>query len=1249
MKKNLLILALLVSVLPAEAQRFVPKNVSDGLGNRKAYQLAQDADGYIWIYTQGSIDRYDGFEFRHYILPPEATQGRFLATANTLCLDRDGVLNVVQTNGRIYRYRREADAMELAATLADGYLYCVLYADSGSWAGTSKGLVSLPEGKTLLPGRTVFCLEGSSERLYAGTDAGVFSVGPEGNEPLPGIPAGEITALKLLEDGRLYIGTFADGAFCHNPRTGKSQALPGFPHVPVRKIVREKGNLLFGTDGAGIVVYDSFTETITATLQAADKEGSLCANTVSDLLLDRDQVLWVSTTTDGICYRDANRLSPEWIRHNPGDSPSLVSNHVNSIWEDSRSRLWFATNQGISRLDGGQWHSFDAPSGSNVVLTLAEDEDGTLWAGGYGHPVFSIDRHDRVRPLDNASFQYVFSMAVQGKQLWIGDLNQPLTARSLSDGEVLSFQEPSVWDLYPDGESMWVASHTGLGQADGGRIRWLDFPEGAAGAWCIARDGNGDIWAGLENGGILRYRPSDGSMRVIPLEGTVFAILPCRDGSIWAVNGEDLFRLAPEADKPVVMNRFLGMGPGEFNHTAARRLRDGRFLFGTANGALLFHPDQLDRRPMGTITPVLTQFHLPSGKAEEILKGKSVNTFQRLVLPASARSFSLGFSALNLHAQARVSFRYQLKGEDRQPRESLSATMVEYTGLRPGKYLFEVTALDTLTGAELGTRSLPIRIRKPLWLTPWAFLLYALLLGLFLYQLRLLQRRKKEARMARERIENFTSFAHDIKTPLTLIKAPLSDMELQETLSSESRESLKVARKNADKLMSMLNELLQLREFESGEDVLEVSPCTLDSYIEEQLDDYYLSAQSKGISLEQDTAKGPHTVFTDVRKMDMILGNLLSNALKYTEKGAITVRTAAEGNRWTLTVQDTGIGIPEEARGRIFKDAFRADNARSADNTGYGIGLLITRQLVHSLRGSIRYEAGPDGGSCFILSFPQHYKPGKQVQVKEAVKEEDLPAPPTLRKPEEDIPATLLLVEDDPETLQYLSSALGQQYTILMADNGQSAYELALEKNPDLIVTDLVMPRLTGDELCRRIKGAVETSHIPVILLTAMGEKESIILGLEAGADDYIVKPFDMAVLRARIRNLFKQRSQLQAAIVMDKVEEEGAEFGNELDRRFMKKVQAVVGAHLSDADFQVADLCKEMAMSRSSFFNKLKSLTGVGPNDYIRIFRLNRAHELLLQHTQSIAEVADAVGFSDAKYFSVCFKKQFGVSPSRV
>lgn len=1243
---RLLILLLSALLAPTQAAvQFVSLGVQEGLGNRKVYQVAQDGEGYIWFYTQNSIDRYDGFEFRHYVLGPESRDGNYQATANTLSTDLEGVVNVVQTNGRAYRYNSGTDSFEEAFSTYPTSLYAVLPEKDETWLGTAEGLVPLSGGGPYFPERMVNCLAEYRGRIYAGTDGGVYEYASGHTRRLEGCPPVNITAVIVLEDGRLFAGSFADGVFCIDTSSGARIPLQGgFPNVPVRKIIRDGGKLLFATDGAGVVAYDLSQERIVAGYVSDDSGDGLCANTVSDILIDADGILWVTTTTDGVCFSDPLHEPPQWIRHVAGSANTLSSDHVNSVMEDSRGRVWFGTNKGLSRWENGKWHNFNIP-GADVILMTAEDANGTVWVGGYGFPVFSIDSRDRVKVLDKDRFHYTFSMTVNDGKLWIGDINDPLTGIDLATGEEQTIPVTEEWDLFSS-RGVWVASHTGLGKVSetAGTVDWVPLPEGVTGAWCITNDATGRIWSGAENGGILCYNPFDGTVRSYYVPGTLFSILVDGSGAVWAVSGEYIYRLDTQRGIPVVMNHFLGIESGEFNHTAADALSDGRFVFGTAAGAIVFDPVSLGNCDMRPVKPVLTSFRMLSGDDSDVLKGKVVNDANRIVLKWTQRSFAISYSALEMAHQARLLFEYQLYGYDSDAQTSLSAGTAEYDRPPAGRYSFCVKAVDALTGDVLGEKTLPIIIRRPVLLSWWALMIYALLLSAITWLLLRYRKNRKSRLLAQERLDNFIRFAHELKTPVSLIKGPLTALDKDSALPEQSREPLSTALRNADRLMNMINGLLDLRQDSEGSRQLNLETCDLEDYIGETLNAFMPLAKHKGIELSYSVAEGLGKVLIDREKMDHIIQNLVSNAVKYTEEGSVTVSAEPAGRSWKLQVRDTGIGIPSEVRSRIFYGGIRAANARNVDETGYGIGLMICRQLVIEHKGSISLHSEEGSGTTFTLSFPMEYKSsyGKVLDAEEAdpgLSEETA---------SEGTRARILIVEDDAEMLRYLRELLTADFDIKTASDGDTATGIAEEEQPDLVLTDVIMSGMNGFDLCRHLKSTITTSHIPVILLTAMDDKEHVIMGLEAGADDYIVKPFDPQVLRARISNLLHERERLRALILSSGRKEKQREYTNRLDREFMEKVLAVVEASYSDPEFQVDDLCREVAMSRTALFNKLKALSGKGPNDFIRIYRLDKARKLLESGEYTIAEVADEVGFSDAKYFSSCFKRAFGVSPSK-
>ncbi len=390
-------------------------------------------------------------------------------------------------------------------------------------------------------------------------------------------------------------------------------------------------------------------------------------------------------------------------------------------------------------------------------------------------------------------------------------------------------------------------------------------------------------------------------------------------------------------------------------------------------------------------------------------------------------------------------------------------------------------------------------------------------------------------------------------------------------------------------------------------------------------------------------------VWIDRGKMDHIIDNLLSNALKYTEQGVVHIVVGAVKKKWTIEVTDTGIGIPKEEQRNIFHEYYRAQNAANFEETGSGIGLMITRRLVKQHHGDIAFSSVEGKGTTFIVTFPQKIKSG--IVVESEKDESDVSAATVclqdnVNDAEKNV---LLLAEDDSDMREYLTNSLSSEYKVIGVSDGGKALEMAREINPDIIISDVVMPVLEGDELCRILKSSVDTSHIPVILLTALSERENIIFGLEAGASDYIIKPFDLSVLKVRIRNILQSRQHLRDTVLSLDAQPEDTDYASQLDKEFLDKVMAVIQDELSNSDFSINDFCRMLGMSRTSVYNKIKTLTGQGPNDFIRIVRLNKAKELLKLRKYSIGEVSTMVGFSDPKYFSTCFKKQFGVSPSKI
>ena len=680
-------------------------------------------------------------------------------------------------------------------------------------------------------------------------------------------------------------------------------------------------------------------------------------------------------------------------------------------------------------------------------------------------------------------------------------------------------------------------------------------------------------------------------------------------------------------------NDFLDVSWGYYNPNAALKLKNGCLAFGTAEGVLSFLPS-LDLGPHVSVELILTDFKLLYESVKAGMKGSllqtNINDTRKIDLKYNQNSFSISFSAINFAVPHRIRYEYRLENHNEEWEHSNSVRNVSYMNLSSGKYVFRLRAFDKYTGQQVGERSL---------------------LSVFVCMFVQYRRHKVNEGRIRDKIRSFISIAHDIRTPVTLIKAPLSELEAQEGLPEQGKKTVAVAMKNVEKLMGMITQLLELQKTElHAEECLKVSPYDIKAYLEEKMAEFHLAAMQKSVGIELEVEPDMPKVWIDREKMDHIIDNLLSNALKYTEKGVIHILVKTARKKWTIEVKDTGIGIPKEEQGNIFHEYYRAQNAMNFEETGSGIGLMITRRIVKQHHGTISFSSVEGQGTTFTVTFPQRIKASVAVEAKADGREEAQAATGAVHEETERAGRNvLLLAEDDADMREYLVDSLSSEYKVVAVPDGGKALETAREINPDIIISDIVMPVLEGDELCRILKSSVDTSHIPIILLTALSERENIIFGLEAGANDYIIKPFDLSVLKVRIRNILQNRQHLRETVLAMDAQPEETDYTSQLDKEFLDKVMKVIEEELSDSEFSINDFCRMLGMSRTSVYNKIKTLTGQGPNDFIRIVRLNKAKELLVSRKYSIGEVANMVGFSDPKYFSTCFKKQFGTSPSKI
>jgi len=559
-----------------------------------------------------------------------------------------------------------------------------------------------------------------------------------------------------------------------------------------------------------------------------------------------------------------------------------------------------------------------------------------------------------------------------------------------------------------------------------------------------------------------------------------------------------------------------------------------------------------------------------------------------------------------------------------------------------------------------------IVIAQPFWLTIWAMLLYAAFLCLIAIILLRILILRKQRKVSDEKIHFFINTAHDIRTPLTLIKAPLEELREKEELSKEGISNMNTALRNVNALLRLTTNLINFERADVYSSELYISEHELNTFMNEIFNAFQQYANIKHINFTYESNFRYMNVWFDKEKMESIFKNIISNALKYTpENGNVQVFVSETSDSWSVEVRDTGIGIPANEQKKLFKLHFRGSNAINSKVTGSGIGLMLVWKLVRLHKGKINLSSIENQGSVIKITFPKDSKrfrkahlatPSKQRQEIKVVDNVPPPSPEiyeNAQKKENINHRRILIVEDNDELRNYLSQTLSEEYVIQVCSNGKEALTIIPEYKPELVISDIMMPEMRGDELCQAIKNNIETSHIPVILLTALNNEKDILSGLQIGADEYVVKPFNIGILKANVANLLANRALLRSKYAnLDLDDEEHDEdcinCSQDIDWKFIANVKKNVEDNIDNPALTVDVLCSLMGMSRTSFYNKLRALTDQAPGDYIRLIRLKRAVQLLKEDTHSITEIAEMTGFSDAKYFREVFKKHYNVSPSQ-
>lgn len=1119
----------------------------------------------------------------------------------------------------------------------------------------------------------------------------------------------EIWEIYKDEEGFLWIGTYSSGLFIINPATLSVQSVKLVPEVERTETVRSVskgsfGEYWIGTRG-GLYIY-SKTAGVSAFFRHDQRESkSISNNSILSVFHDSNGETWIGTR-GGLNFLAKSKQVFHSYSSLSGSNQYLNSGTIYAFWIDDKEKIWIGTEDGginIYDPSTGRYEYLTAESrnknslSQNCIKAFADDKRGNLWVGTFlgGIDVinlktkevtnFSHDPDNKGSLADNR----VWDLALdKNGDIWIAT-SKGVDKYNRHDNRFdhltqLFGNDLISWIKFDSKGNLWAGSADEVIVYDPEENTVVRFPEHSR---SMLEDSQKRIWITTLDKGIAIYNKTNGPIKYFNEEdglanNQALSILEDNDGLIWISTSNGLSKFDMENNWFQNFTSKDGLTNNQFCYGAAYKTQSGKLLFGTISGFNMFDPS--DIVPEAVNVPVvltgLRIFNKPvpiESNSKSILT-KSISKTDRLTLDYNQNVFTIEFAALNYVNTGKNLYSYMLEGFDRgwnEPGISRSAT---YTNLDPGEYVFKVRRVIPGNKAGGMIRQLEIIVLPPFWKTTWFLSLVFVFILLLIYILLrfFINREKIKNQLVLERVNArkiheldmlklkfFTNISHEIRTPLTLILGPLDKIMSKADISKEEiSDNLKLIHRNASSLNKLINQLLDFRKLEAGSLKLNLTEGDIVDFTRNVVNSFNDFAIEKQITLKFNTLKKNLYTTFDPDKIEKILNNLLSNAFKFTgQGGTIAINLSLifdddnedfsledkEKQFIEIVVKDTGKGIPSRNINQIFQRFTQLDDQK--DNSGTGIGLALVKELIKLHHGKIFVNSKPGKGSKFTIHIP--YLPHlnktstetEQVMVnKNEPSDNDVHSLELKDKLQSNI---MLIVEDNSDVRRFISAHFQGKFTIIEAKNGDQGWKTALEFIPDIIISDVIMPSVDGYELCRRIKNDERTSHIPVLLLTALHSKEHEIKGLTTGADDFITKPFDLSVLEVKVQNLLSIRNSLREKYSSTVVLEPTNVVLTSPDERFLNKAMEVVEANISDCELDIESFAIKVGVSRMQLYRKLHALTNMTVKEFIRHIRLQRATQLLVQDKMNVSEVAYEVGFKDLSHFRKCFKREYGMS----
>ncbi|MGD9991674.1 MAG: two-component regulator propeller domain-containing protein [Salinivirgaceae bacterium] len=1294
-------------------------NQKNSLYSNEILTMLVDSEGDLWIGTFQGLFRYNQNYDNFIHLPVDSIN---LLNANipvyAIVEDSDGILWIGTSGNGLIRYHKQKGILKTyfhdalnPFSLSSNYIFTV-FIDSKNklWIGTTDN------------GLEYF--DRSTQQFYNYKPIKTPKSQQNVNAILKIFELNDTTFLLGTRGDGLFL--FHTHKKTFTPYLFKTSAKETIRVNEIYGIYRDSNQRLWvSSHGKGLFYFENQNIYLHLEHEPGEK-GSLLNNNVRTIFEDRQGNLWFVSYQGGINILP--KVHKRFVSFNLSDAGAeYTSNIVTSMVSDQAGNVWVGTDGGglkyVDRQNKSVSHFYPGSNVSDfipdrVVMSLMLEDEKNLWIGSYlgGLSVFDLEtrkfkNYKNNENPDALSCNFVSCILKSTKgEVWIatngGGLNKYVK-------ETDSFKSYSMYDTTDENRlinnyvntltednngRIWIGTFWGLSVFDPQNGLFINYlgSENLPGSlsnntiYSIKITSKNEIWLGTRNG-LNKFMPSSNKFQSFNLsEGlpgnVVYSIEEDEKGNLWLTTNNGLCNFNPNTFETHNYYESDGLLSNEFFRLATHQSVDGEIFLGSLKGMVSFKPDAIEENypiPKAMITQfkIFDQEIKPGIRIKnDAILNKPVFLSDTIVLKHKYNSFAFEFAALDFTLPEKNRYRCMMEGFDQDWRNmSYDQRFVTYTNLDAGTYTFKVKASSIDHEWDQRTTNITLIIKPPLYRTWWAYSLYYLFLvgiiALFWWmsinrvklknqvKLELLEK-DKENELTQAKLRFFTNISHEFRTPITLIIGPMERMLSDASINKKYGKSLTMMFKNANRLLRLVNQLMDLRKSEGGNMRLRVERLDLIKFVEDIHYNFKEFAQQKKIHFQLFTDVPELFMWFDPDKLDKILFNLLSNAFKFSAQNGevsifICIEDKKQGPFVRIGVEDHGKGIPEKDKERIFERFFQTSNSGPFDTAGSGVGLSLTRSLVELHHGEINFESTEHKGTLFNVLLPldetvysdEEKSAADQngsaafihnlplISGEDLTKDEPQPDEITSRE------YSILIVEDNYDLRNYIADELSDHYQVFKAENGREGLKKAIAEMPDLIIADVMMPEMDGLELCAKIKTNLVTNHIPVILLTARTSIEQRIEGIEHGADSYIPKPFHPSHLRARIKKLIELREVLKYKFSAHFESKDSPSL--EVEDLFLKKITDMIMKNIDDSELNIESLSRDIGISRGHLYRKIKLLTGKSPSEFVRLVRLNEAARLLVQNNKSVSEVSYQVGFNSPSYFTICFKEHFEVSPS--